>query len=254
MLRTLLAALLLVGLLPVAGCDGGEPAPDPETFGAAVPTPDGFGVDIRVVDAAGQPLADVPVYARIPWGREVDRPSDGAGESPLMVYPNPFLNVSLARLSIGEAGPASVRVYDLEGGEVATLLDEEVGAGERNVPFWGTVLPDGGVYVVRLETGGEVFETPVLRASDHTGAWGEGTYEVALGRTGADGRLVIEDRARFPGLYDLELVRVTFEGDAAGTFTVGSAVEFVAHVGPGLFTVPVAVRDSVLNPVTITAD
>ncbi len=73
-------------------------------------------------------------------------------------YPNPFNPETSIPFSLARAGRATLRVYDVNGEFVATLLDENRGAGEH-VARWngrddrGVAMPSG-VYFVRLEANG----------------------------------------------------------------------------------------------------
>lgn len=68
-------------------------------------------------------------------------------------YPNPFNPSTEIAFDVAELGPVSLRVYDLLGQEVATLVNELKHPGTYTVSF----VPDGlasGVYVYRLTAGG----------------------------------------------------------------------------------------------------
>jgi len=70
-------------------------------------------------------------------------------------YPNPFNPSTRVDFSLGEAGHASLRVYDLAGRRVRTLVDAELEAGAHEFEWdgrddAGRRLPSG-VYFVRLE-------------------------------------------------------------------------------------------------------
>jgi hypothetical protein len=70
--------------------------------------------------------------------------------------PNPFNPTTRIVYSIGKPGRASLRVYDLAGRLVATLLDRDVGAGPSSV-VWNGLDDNGrrvpsGVYVYRLQS------------------------------------------------------------------------------------------------------
>ncbi|RKZ18403.1 hypothetical protein DRQ53_00685 [bacterium] len=69
--------------------------------------------------------------------------------------PNPFNPSTSIALRIGEAGRYSLKVYNLRGEFVRTLLDGEIEAGERNVVWDGTDAHgrnvSSGVYLYRLD-------------------------------------------------------------------------------------------------------
>ncbi len=66
-------------------------------------------------------------------------------------YPNPFADRTTFEYSLPETQPVRVRVYDLLGRVVATLVDEVQPAGTYRVTFEASGLSNG-VYVYRLET------------------------------------------------------------------------------------------------------
>ena len=68
--------------------------------------------------------------------------------------PNPTTGEARVTISLEEAGPARLAVYDVLGHEIAALMDGVQPAGERSVAVaTGRLAP--GVYVVRLTAGGE---------------------------------------------------------------------------------------------------
>jgi len=62
--------------------------------------------------------------------------------------PNPFNPSTTLTVSLAETGVASLKVYDLAGREVATLLDGVQAAGERQVTFQAGMLPSGTYFAV----------------------------------------------------------------------------------------------------------
>ena len=65
-------------------------------------------------------------------------------------YPNPFNPTTSMQYAIGSRQFVTLKVYDLLGREVATLVNEEKPAGEYEVEFDGTKLPTG-IYFYQLK-------------------------------------------------------------------------------------------------------
>ncbi|HCV44318.1 MAG TPA: hypothetical protein DGH68_12590 [Bacteroidetes bacterium] len=78
-------------------------------------------------------------------------------------YPNPFNPSTTIRFSVpaGTYGPTSLRVYDLLGKEVRTLVNEELKAGSYEKTFDATGL-SSGVYFYRLQAGESVSTKKLL--------------------------------------------------------------------------------------------
>ncbi len=71
----------------------------------------------------------------------------------LQNYPNPFNPSTVIRFTLSEAGHTSLKVFDLLGREVATLVNEHRTAGSHQVVFDASALPSG-MYFYRLEAAG----------------------------------------------------------------------------------------------------
>jgi hypothetical protein len=82
-------------------------------------------------------------------------------------YPNPFSTATAIPVQLGEDSRMSIKVYNVLGMEVATLVDEELMAGEHTF-FWAGTQQDGsfsknGLYVIRISTTkGSVSHTVML--------------------------------------------------------------------------------------------
>ena len=67
-------------------------------------------------------------------------------------YPNPFNTNTLIEFSILESKHVSLRVYDIQGREVATLIDENRPPGVHKI-FFDRQDISSGVYFYRLRAG-----------------------------------------------------------------------------------------------------
>jgi hypothetical protein len=67
-------------------------------------------------------------------------------------YPNPFNPATTIRYSLAQPGQVKLRVYDLLGRLVATLVDDKQNAGVYNVPFDARNTASG-LYFYRIEAG-----------------------------------------------------------------------------------------------------
>lgn len=68
-------------------------------------------------------------------------------------FPNPFNPTTTISFTMPETGMASLKVFDLAGREVATLVNGLMGRGEQNVVFDASGL-NSGVYFYTFETAG----------------------------------------------------------------------------------------------------
>ena len=66
-------------------------------------------------------------------------------------YPNPFNPTTNIRFEVPRTSLVKLIVYDILGREVATLVNEKLGAGSYEVDWSGSGYPSG-VYFYRLET------------------------------------------------------------------------------------------------------
>ena len=71
-------------------------------------------------------------------------------------YPNPFNPTTNLELAIPEAGYVSVKVYNLVGQEVATLVDGMMDANPNYTFLWNAGSLSSGVYLVRAEGAGQI--------------------------------------------------------------------------------------------------
>jgi hypothetical protein len=66
-------------------------------------------------------------------------------------FPNPFNPTTHLQFSISNSQPVTLKVYDMLGREVATLVNERKSPGTYDVIFNGSML-SSGIYIYRLET------------------------------------------------------------------------------------------------------
>jgi hypothetical protein len=96
-----------------------------------------------------------------PVSTSTERSDQGPLRTELMAaYPNPFNPSTVIGFTVGTQDLASLQtrlvVYDLLGRQVAVLVNGTMPAGRHQVTFDASGLASG-VYLVRLEAGGEVF-------------------------------------------------------------------------------------------------
>jgi len=70
----------------------------------------------------------------------------------LQNYPNPFNPTTSRQYAIGSRQFVTLKVYDLLGIEIATLVNEEKPAGEYEIKFNASGLPSG-IYFYQLRSG-----------------------------------------------------------------------------------------------------
>ena len=67
-------------------------------------------------------------------------------------YPNPFNPSSTIKYSIPASEFVTIKVYDVLGNEIATLVNEEKSAGNYELVFNATEL-SSGIYFYKLQSG-----------------------------------------------------------------------------------------------------
>ena len=104
--------------------------------------------------AVGQFYYSVLKYSQIiPTGIGGSKNSTPEGFSLEQNYPNPFNPATKIKFTIMDFGYTSLKVHDVLGKEVASLVDEEKPAGTYEIAWDAANLPSG-VYFYRLHAGG----------------------------------------------------------------------------------------------------
>jgi len=67
-------------------------------------------------------------------------------------YPNPFNPSTTIRFALPQAEPVTLKIFDMHGREVATLINEKMPVGEHSVNFDGQKLASG-IYFYQLRAG-----------------------------------------------------------------------------------------------------
>lgn len=70
-------------------------------------------------------------------------------------YPNPFNPVTTIRFNLAKAGPVTLKIYDVVGREVATLVNGKRIAGE-NLVEWNASEYSSGIYFYSLKADGKI--------------------------------------------------------------------------------------------------
>jgi hypothetical protein len=67
-------------------------------------------------------------------------------------YPNPFNSSTIIQLSLPKKSYVSLKVFDILGREIETLLNKEMSAGNYS-QHWNAINISSGVYLYRLQSG-----------------------------------------------------------------------------------------------------
>jgi len=114
-------------------------------------SPDGNTAYIGVFGGSGLPLIQKVVYT----GSAVDPEGQSVvnGYKLSQNYPNPFNPTTKITFELKESGLTSLKVYDMLGNEVATLVNKELTSGSHSINFNAANLASG-TYVYQLSVNG----------------------------------------------------------------------------------------------------
>lgn len=76
-------------------------------------------------------------------------------------YPNPFNPGTIIRFAVPERSMVSLKVYDIIGSEIATLINEEIDTGWYDKSFDASRFASG-IYIYRLSAGSNVFSKKMV--------------------------------------------------------------------------------------------
>ncbi|MCX6138694.1 MAG: T9SS type A sorting domain-containing protein [Ignavibacteriales bacterium] len=111
-----------------------------------------------------RPLAkgDVgPQSMTTPVIRDLSGAPDHRSLMRLMNYPNPFNPTTVFRYQLPAAALVEIKIFDIMGREVETLVQQHLTAGRHEVSWTGP-SNGTGVYFCRLQSGGEVRTTKIV--------------------------------------------------------------------------------------------
>jgi len=117
----------------------------------SVPTLGSPWENVTLFDFTGELLNSISVFDSIPSGIQS---SDIISYSFNLYqnYPNPFNSKTIINFSVPKESFITVKVFDILGNEITTLVSEEKPSGIYKVEFDGSDLPSG-VYFYRMQTG-----------------------------------------------------------------------------------------------------
>lgn len=135
-----------------SGSDDGGRGPSTTSVDTSKVTINGVTYDGCVL-ASVYHLTPFVIGGRKPGTGVIEKPGISKEFTLLQNFPNPFNPSTTFRFQLPKASHVTLKVYDLLGREVATLVNEKKNAGGYAERFDGTNLP-GGVYFCRLQSGG----------------------------------------------------------------------------------------------------
>ena len=83
----------------------------------------------------------------------IAKTEDASPQNPLLNYPNPFNPTTMIQYVLTEESQVNLRVYNIIGQEVKTLVSETQGAGTKTI-MWDASEMVSGTYFCRLEATG----------------------------------------------------------------------------------------------------
>ncbi len=104
------------------------------------PRPSLEWLEAYVDTASVIPVSNEPINQELPSGFSLEQN-----------YPNPFNPTTNISFTIPNADYVQLKVFDMVGREVATLIDSRISAGQKTVQFNASNL-SSGTYLYRIQT------------------------------------------------------------------------------------------------------
>jgi hypothetical protein len=127
---------------------------DGQHFNQSINEPPYTVITEEIADALFNSSDHLPVFADFDFGTVSDVEDISPSELSFNLfqnYPNPFNPGTIIRYQLAASSLVLLKVYDILGREVITLVNEEKPAGEYKVEFNAKNL-SSGVYIYRLST------------------------------------------------------------------------------------------------------
>jgi hypothetical protein len=139
------------------------------TSGGPFTIPSGDTLQVAFAVAAGNNLSDLRTAissARTKYSQLITSVSGGKNTFPLSYilsqnYPNPFNPSTVINYQIAKAGNVTLKIYDVLGREVSTLVNEEKPAGSYSYSFNASTL-SSGVYFYQIRSGSYISTKKML--------------------------------------------------------------------------------------------
>lgn len=116
-----------------------------------VPTLGSPWENVTLFDFTGELLNSISVFDSIPSGIQ-SQDIISYSFNLFQNYPNPFNSKTIINFSVPNESFLTLKVFDILGNEITTLVNEERPSGSFKVEFDGSDLPSG-VYFYRMQTG-----------------------------------------------------------------------------------------------------
>jgi len=84
-----------------------------------------------------------------------------ASKNNLSIFPNPLASIATIQMTLAEQGSVSIKIYNAQGTEVATVFSGDKAAGKYSIPFNAGKL-SAGVYICRLVINNEVLQQKLV--------------------------------------------------------------------------------------------